>query len=620
MQLNERILSSNSSYILRVLYTSFDAGRRAALHENFTRETYERDGALRLNVFTPCDFHPGTAPGWNEVETQVLDMYYVGMEELISRAYVPDHALLASRRDALFFPQQRPASAGSCQAHASGRHGEPRSARLKAWRARQQQQQQQAKRPAGVDPQIEMTHERGASEPQDVAERALEAAKTRAKLIHMECTNGHCHWRTRALLRTGRGMCTPARAVNQITMLSSQQRQIFASPPPVPSEAVIARKDHTSEHRDVDSAALCGAEGRPQRARAVRVVEMMLYSYESDILVMKLMEYGDLLHKLIVVEGRTDFNHRSRPLGLALIKHLPPLKQWLHVLDHGEVECYDNSSASDDMRSAHDFANGHHAAPWEHETLGRAAVFARLELLGLDDDDMIVISDADEVMSRHTVRVLAECHADVSGRLDGYGRLEMDNVKNYEINCCADAPWSLGTLDVISTTVVSWAFAREIGPAGLGRARLENIGTGTGPPFGTVLAFNLVRAGWHLPSAFQKPVQWLFKNRLRDAERKVRESVSPVSMDEYNRWLYDWPNRSAGAADAAKQVDRFGCCSPCCHAQRLAKVSAYSFVPRILQDEENVELFRRRHWEPAECPRARGACFISEALAMGARP
>ena len=108
--------------------------------------------------------------------------------------------------------------------------------------------------------------------------------------------------------------------------------------------------------------------------------------------------------------------------------------------------------------------------------------------------------------------------------------------------------------------------------------------------------------------------------RPRGAERKVRESVSPVSMDEYTRWLYDWPTRSAGAADAAKQVDRVGCCSPCCHAQRLAKGSAYSFVPRILEDEDTLEMLRRRHWEPAECPRARGACFISEALAMGALP
>ena len=158
------------------------------------------------------------------------------------------------------------------------------------------------------------------------------------------------------------------------------------------------------------------------------------------------------------------------------------------------------------MGCAHGLGNGQQAAPWEHETLGRAAAFARLELLGLADDDMMVISDADEVMSRRTVRVLAECHAHASGRLDGYGRLEMDNVQRYEINGCADAPWSVGTLDVISTTVVSWAFAREIGPAGLGRARLENIATGTGPPgppFGTLLACILVRAGWHLTSAFQ---------------------------------------------------------------------------------------------------------------------
>ena len=67
------------------------------------------------------------------------------------------------------------------------------------------------------------------------------------------------------------------------------------------------------------------------------------------------------------------------------------------------------------MGCAHGLGNGQQAAPWEHETLGRAAAFARLELLGLADDDMVVISDADEVMSRRTVRVLAECHAHASG-------------------------------------------------------------------------------------------------------------------------------------------------------------------------------------------------------------
>ena len=51
------------------------------------------------------------------------------------------------------------------------------------------------------------------------------------------------------------------------------------------------------------------------------------------------------------------------------------------------------------MGCAHALGNGQQAAPWEHETLGRAAAFARLELLGLADDDMMVISDADEVMT-----------------------------------------------------------------------------------------------------------------------------------------------------------------------------------------------------------------------------
>ena len=102
VQLNERVLSSSSSYLLRVLH-------KVALRHNFTKKTYERDGGLRLDVvFPPCDVDPGTTPGWHEVETQVLDLYHVGIEELMSHASVPDQALLASRRHALFFPERRP--------------------------------------------------------------------------------------------------------------------------------------------------------------------------------------------------------------------------------------------------------------------------------------------------------------------------------------------------------------------------------------------------------------------------------------------------------------------------------------------------------------------------------
>ena len=169
-----------------MLHISFAAGSKVALHLNFTKKTYERHGRLRLDiVFPPCDVDLGTAPGWHEVETQALDLYHVGIEDLMSHASVPDQALLASRRHALFFPDRRPAVAGSClEASASGGHGEPGSGRLRAWRARQQQQEVQGvPQSAAVEPQIEMIHERGAGEAgEDMAGRILEAAKARAKL------------------------------------------------------------------------------------------------------------------------------------------------------------------------------------------------------------------------------------------------------------------------------------------------------------------------------------------------------------------------------------------------------------------------------------------------------
>ena len=48
MQLNERVLSSSSSYLLRVLHTSFAAGSKVALHLNFTKKTYHHAGMEAL--------------------------------------------------------------------------------------------------------------------------------------------------------------------------------------------------------------------------------------------------------------------------------------------------------------------------------------------------------------------------------------------------------------------------------------------------------------------------------------------------------------------------------------------------------------------------------------------
>ena len=123
---------------------------------------------------------------------------------------------------------------------------------------------------------------------------------------------------------------------------------------------------------------------------------MMLYNFEADHLLIKLLEYGDLLHKLILVESRTDFNFRRKPLGFSLIKHLPVLRGWLDILDHGEVEYYDNSD-KDKRKRCGQGKLGAHGFVWEEETFGRAAVFQKLQQLQLEDHDVLVRSDSDEV-------------------------------------------------------------------------------------------------------------------------------------------------------------------------------------------------------------------------------
>ena len=122
----------------------------------------------------------------------------------------------------------------------------------------------------------------------------------------------------------------------------------------------------------------------------------MLYNYEADHSLIKLLGYGDLLHKLILVESRTDFNFKRKPLGFSLIKHLPELRRWLDIIDHGEVECYDDSENNSEVRGRGKL--GAHGFAWEEENFGRAAVWQRLQQLNLQDDDVIVITDSDEVL------------------------------------------------------------------------------------------------------------------------------------------------------------------------------------------------------------------------------
>ena len=390
----------------------------------------------------------------------------------------------------------------------------------------------------------------------------------------------------KALLKRGgfRDTCEAARAVNTTAQLQPSELDVYAWTPPQLDESVLHEDD------EQEAQALCDSVGLPVRSREVLIIEAMLYNYEADHLLIKLLEYGDLLEKLIVVEARTDFNGKQKPLGLAMVKNEAVLRRFAHVLDHGEIECYDTSSLADSQvaksLSAHQF-------PWEQDNLGRAAIWHRLEQLSLHDDDIIILSDADEILSRHAVRVLSLC---TISTWQGLGRVEMETLK-YDPDCCGRAPLRAASAhDWLSVTALPWSFAQTLGQAGLGRARLLNSET---EGRGGHLAFNLVQAGWHLTNTALTPAQIRFKQGIWAAMPHIGHNFRAMAEESY------------AASAAASSVP---CCCQCSNASAprggkdtLQRLALERRFPRIFRD--NLEEFRRRHWSADECAAGRAACL-----------
>ena len=409
-----------------------------------------------------------------------------------------------------------------------------------------------------------------------------------AQISHLSCASPHglddelrthCHWTARELVAAGRAeeTCAPALAINTTEQLSSDERDVYGWTPPDLNESVL---QEPNEYEDAEE--LCAAAGFPLARISARVVEVMLFNHEADHLLVKLLEYGDLLEKLVVMESRMDFNLKVKPLGLALVKHNPAFRRWLHVIDHGEVECFDENSRGSSKRVAG--RHGQHPAAWDQDNFPRAAALARLRQMNLSPQDIVVISDADEILTRRAVRVLAECQVTT---VHGPGRLELDECR-VNFNCCSD-------YEVLSTTAMTWAYANGIGERNFAAARLRNLQSGEYGVSGEKghlgeLAFWLQAAGWHLPN-FMSPSQLYNKHRIWAVSNPTSATSATTTWGFFEQ---------AGSTSWIWHSLEFSCCfsgnrsaKDLCkyHWEADGPVSRY---PRILRD--NLQVFRQRHW------------------------
>lgn len=153
-----------------------------------------------------------------------------------------------------------------------------------------------------------------------------------------------------------------------------------------------------------------------------------------------------------------------------MVKQHPALRRFAHLLDHGEIECYDTSDRDSSERGASQL--GQHEFPWDEDNLGRGAVWHRLHQLGLGDDDIVIFTDADEILSRHTVLVMAACEV---APISGLGRLEMETM-GYAWDCCAAEPLRASSIhDWLSVTAMPWSFAKTLGEHGLAHPRAHSL-------------------------------------------------------------------------------------------------------------------------------------------------
>jgi hypothetical protein len=230
-------------------------------------------------------------------------------------------------------------------------------------------------------------------------------------------------------------------------------------------------------------------------------------------------------------------------------------------------------------------------------------------------------------------------------------RLELENLQ-YQYDSCETFRRSV--FDCISTTAVSWKYAQALGESGLGQARLENLRR---EEQGGELAFIIVQAGWHLRFNFLTPAQVLYRKRLRadtpgsrrglstalefpalnarELGSEHNKSVNTASTSSLSRH-HTGPGASADmltptdaylyqAGHAAQNYDTHNLCNAvgvsarciqtgvddaetetsetsCTNRKRGAHDRGPAFtLPRILQNTDNLEIFRHRHGCRKQC-------------------
>ncbi|XWS30413.1 hypothetical protein CRYUN_Cryun24cG0115500 [Craigia yunnanensis] len=144
-------------------------------------------------------------------------------------------------------------------------------------------------------------------------------------------------------------------------------------------------------HENVTMETLCNLHGWKIRESPRRVFDAVLFSNEIDILTLRWNELYPYITQFVLLESNSTFTSLPKPLLFAgnrqQFKFIEPR------LTYGMI--------------GGRFRKGEN--PFVEEAYQRVALDQLLRIAGIEDDDLLIMSDVDEIPSAHTINLLRWC-------------------------------------------------------------------------------------------------------------------------------------------------------------------------------------------------------------------
>uniref|UniRef100_A0A1D1YEM8 Beta-1,4-mannosyl-glycoprotein 4-beta-N-acetylglucosaminyltransferase n=1 Tax=Anthurium amnicola TaxID=1678845 RepID=A0A1D1YEM8_9ARAE len=138
---------------------------------------------------------------------------------------------------------------------------------------------------------------------------------------------------------------------------------------------------------------LCKLHGWSARSSPRKVFDAILFSNELDILELRYRELMPYVHRFVILESNTTFTGIPKPLFF---------KENEHRFEFARSKIVYGAS----MGKAND---GSHWDPFNVESRQRGSVNSLLRQSGIAAGDVLIMSDADEIPSAHTLQLLQWC-------------------------------------------------------------------------------------------------------------------------------------------------------------------------------------------------------------------